>query len=131
MTVTDLFTRRVERLDKAQHETNQRLGRVEDTLGRVATVLEVHSRHFERIEDVLIAMSAGIDRVGERVDRLGERVDRLGERVDRFGERLDRLTTAFARGRSRDLLRFDDHERRLRSVESKGARKASAEKPRR
>ncbi len=48
MGVVDLRVRRLERLEKAQMETNKRLGRVEDTLTRVVDVLEVHSRHFER-----------------------------------------------------------------------------------
>ena len=30
-----------------------RLEGIEDSLGRVVTVLEVHTRHFERLEDAL------------------------------------------------------------------------------
>jgi hypothetical protein len=63
MTVVDLTLRRLGRLEKAQQETNKRLGRVEDVLGRAVDVLEVHSRHFERMEEALIGIS-------ERVDRL-------------------------------------------------------------
>lgn len=89
MAIVDLNARRFERLEKVQKETNDRLGRVEDALGRVVDVLEVHSRHFERMEGALIGIS----------------------------ERVDRLTTAIARGRTRDLTRLEDHERRLRVME--------------
>jgi hypothetical protein len=97
MAIVDLTLRRLERLEKVQRETNERLGRVErslggvqETLGRVAEILEAHSRHFERMEDALIGIS----------------------------ERVDRLTTAIARGRTQDLARLDEHERRLRTLES-------------
>jgi hypothetical protein len=71
MPVVDLAARRLERLEKSSRETNERLGKVEDALERVATILETHSRHFERKEDALIGVS----------------------------ERIDRLTAAIARGR--------------------------------
>ena len=109
MTVIDLTTRRLERLEKAQKDTNQhlarvddRLGHVEDSLGRIAMVLEVHTRHFERIEDAILG---------------------LATRVDRMADRLDRLTTAIARGRTQDLARFDRIERRLLPLESRAKRK--------
>jgi len=92
MTVLDLTTKRFERMEKAQRETNERLHHVEDTLERVVTVLEVHSRHFERMEDAMIGIS----------------------------ERVDRLVTAIARGRTQDLARLDDHDRRIRVLERRG-----------
>jgi len=95
MSVVDLTSRRLERLEQAQKETNQRLGRVEDALDRVVAVLEVHSRHFERMEDALVGIS----------------------------ERVDRLTMAIARGRTQDLARLDDHERRLRTLERRNGRR--------
>lgn len=95
MAVVDLTLKRLERLELAQRETNKRLGRVEETLGRVVDVLEAHSRHFERMEDALIGIS----------------------------ERVDRLTTAIARGRTQDLARLDDHERRLRTLERRNGRR--------
>jgi hypothetical protein len=95
MTVVDLTLRRLGRLEKAQQETNKRLGRVEDVLGRAVDVLEVHSRHFERMEEALIGIS----------------------------ERVDRLTSAIARGRTRDLARLDDHERRIRTLERRDGRR--------
>jgi hypothetical protein len=55
MPMVDLTLKRLDRLEKAQRETNERLGRVEkslggvqESLGRVVDVLEAHSRHFER-----------------------------------------------------------------------------------
>jgi len=95
MAVVDLTVKRLERLAKAQHETNERLGRIVD-------VLEVHSRHFERVEDALLG---------------------IAERVDHLGARMDRLATAIARGRTQDLVRLDDHERRLRSLERRNGRR--------
>ena len=95
MAIVDLTARRLERLEKAQHETNDRLGRVEDALGRVVDVLEVHSRHFERMEEALIGIS----------------------------ERVDRLTTAIARGRTQDLTRLQNHERRLRVLERRNGKR--------
>jgi len=102
MALVDLTATRLERLEKAQRETNDRLGRVEEsiggvqeTLGRVVDVLEVHSRQFERMEDALIGIS----------------------------ERVDRLTTAIVRGRTQDLGRLDDHERRLRVLERRNGRR--------
>ena len=92
MTVIDLTTRRVGMLERAQRETNERLegidGRlegIEDSLGRVVTVLEVHTRHFERLEDALLGISS----------------------------RMDRLVSAIARGRTGDLARLATIERRL------------------
>lgn len=95
MAIVDLTARRLERLERAQKETNDRLGRVEDALGRVVDVLEVHSRHFGRMEEALIGIS----------------------------ERVDRLTTAIARGRTQDLTRLEDHERRLRSLERRNGKR--------
>jgi hypothetical protein len=95
MAVVDLTVRRLERLEKAQLETNHRLGRVEDSLARVVDVLEVHSRHFERMEEALLGIA----------------------------ERVDRLTSAIARGRTQDLLRLDDHERRLRTLERRNGKR--------
>ncbi len=95
MVVVDPTLKRLERLEKAQLETNHRLARVEDSLGRVVDVLEAHPRHFERMEDALIGIS----------------------------ERVDRLTTATARGRTRDLARLDDHENRIRALERRGRQK--------
>jgi hypothetical protein len=102
MAVVDLTVKRLERLEKAQRETNERLGRVErslgdmqETLGRVVDVLEVHSRQFERMEDALVGIA----------------------------ERVDRLTTAIVRDRTQDLARLDDHERRLRVLERRNGRR--------
>jgi archaellum component FlaC len=95
MAIVDLTARRLGRLEKGQQETNDRLGRVEDALGRVVDVLEVHSRHFERMEEALIGIS----------------------------ERVDRLTSAIARGRTQDLVRLQDHERRLRVLERRNGRR--------
>lgn len=95
MAVIDLTAKRLERLEKGQQETNEQLRRVVD-------VLEVHSRHFERVEDALIGVA---------------------ERVDNMAARLDRLATAIARGRTQDLLRLDDHERRLRALERRNGRR--------
>ena len=95
MAVVDLTARRLERLEKGQHETNERLG------GRIVDVLEVHSQHFERVEEALLG---------------------IAERVDSLGARVDRLATAIARGRTQDLVRLDDHERRLRALERRNGR---------
>jgi hypothetical protein len=48
MTVVDLTLKRLERLEKSSHETNE-------LLGRVVTILEAHSRQFERVEDSSMA----------------------------------------------------------------------------
>lgn len=40
-----------------------------------------------------------------------------------ISERMDRLTAAIARGRTKDLSRLDDHERRLHSLESQRQRR--------
>ena len=94
-TPIDLTTRRFERLEKAQKETNVRLEKVENALAGIANILESHSRHFERMEDAMLGVS----------------------------DRIDRLTSAIARGRTQDLVRFDDHDRRIRALESAGRRK--------
>ncbi|HEX8792497.1 MAG TPA: hypothetical protein VF765_16230 [Polyangiaceae bacterium] len=103
MTVIDLTTRRVGKLERAQRETNERLagidGRlegIEDSLGRVVTVLEVHTRHFERLEDALLGISS----------------------------RMDRLVSAIARGRTRDLVRLASIERRLDRLSKRRPRRA-------
>ena len=98
MTVVDLTTKRFERLERNQRETNDRLGRIEEALTRAVDVLEAHSTHFIRVEDALIGIA----------------------------ERVDRLVAAIARGRTQDLARFDDHERRVRTLE----RKRRARRPR-
>lgn len=85
----DLVTRRLERLEKGQRDTN-------DALARVAEILEVHSTHFERMEGVLAEMSA---------------------RIDGMSGRIDRLASALIRGRTQDLARWADAERRLRALE--------------
>jgi hypothetical protein len=103
MTVIDLTAGRLERLAKRQQETNA-------TLSRVVEILEAHSSHFERIEDALIGISEGVESFGAHLDALGARVDRL--------------TTAIARGRTQDLERFADHERRIRTLEGKRRRPA-------
>jgi hypothetical protein len=90
----DFAARRFERLEKAQRETNERLEKVEETLGRVADILEVHSRHFERIEDALLGISA----------------------------RVDRLTTVLTRARTQDLGRIQDIDKRLRALERRSRR---------
>jgi septal ring factor EnvC (AmiA/AmiB activator) len=69
----------------------KRLGAVEHAIGGVARILDVHTRHFERMEDALVGMS----------------------------ERFDRLAHAIVRSRTEDLGRFEDHERRLRALERK------------
>ena len=109
MTVIDLATRRIDRLEKAQRETNERLGRIEDSLGRVVTVLEVHTRHFERLEDAIYGVA--------------EHVDRVAEHVDRVADRVDRLSVAIARGRTQDLERFVRIERRLNVLERRPQRR--------
>jgi hypothetical protein len=89
MNVVEMTTKRFERLERTQRETNLRLGRIEDSLTRVVEVLEAHSTHFVRVEDALIGIA----------------------------ERVDRLVTAIARGRTQDLARFDAHDRRLGALE--------------
>jgi hypothetical protein len=84
MNVVNLATKRFEKLERAQRETNARLGRIEDTLTRAANALDVHS-------DVLLTIA----------------------------HRIDGLVAAIARGRTQDLVRFDDHERRIRALERK------------
>jgi chromosome segregation ATPase len=95
MAVVDLTLRRLERLEKVQQQTNEQLGRIVD-------VLEAHSRQFERVEEALIG---------------------IAERVDNMSARIDRLTTAIARGRTQDLARLEDHERRLRMLERRNGRR--------
>ena len=91
MAIVDLTARRFDRLEKGQRETNVLLGQVSNVLGHGVEILEAHSRHFERMEDAMIGIA----------------------------ERIDRLVSAIARGRTQDLARFDDHERRLRPLESR------------
>ena len=91
MAIVDLTARRFDRLEKGQRETNVLLGQVSNVLSHSVEVLEAHSRHFERMEDAMIGIA----------------------------ERIDRLVSAIARGRTQDLARFDDHERRLRTLESR------------
>lgn len=109
MTTIDLTTRRLDRLDKAQRQGNT-------LLGQCVKVLEAHSRHFERMEEAMIGIAQRVDRLAEHVDRLVDHVDHLAGRLT---GRLDRLTAAIARGRTQDLARFDDHERRLRTLEAR------------
>ena len=90
MAIVDLTARRFEQLEKTQRETNTLLGGVSNVLNHSVEVLEAHSRHFERMEDAMIGIA----------------------------ERIDRLVSAIARGRTQDLARFDDHEHRLRRLES-------------
>lgn len=98
----DMATKRFERLEKAQRGTHDRLEKVEDTLGRVADILESHTAHYQRIENALFAVS---------------------DRVDLLADRVDRLATAIIRGRTQDLEGFAEHERRLRALEPKRPRK--------
>ncbi len=107
MAVIDLIARRLERLEKAQKETNE-------TLDRIIEVLESHTHQFERMEDVLAGLSDGVQLVAARVDVLTSR--------------LDRLATALASGRTQDLIRFDEHEKRLRALEQRGRRVRNARK---
>jgi hypothetical protein len=65
----DLATKRFERLERAQQQTNERLGNVEDAPGRVVEVLEAHSQHFERMEDALIGISERMDRLTAAIGR--------------------------------------------------------------
>lgn len=95
-------TRRFERLERGQRESNERLGRIEDTLGHVAAILDAHSAHFTRLEGALLGVAEGVDRLVGRIDR---------------------LANAIARGRTRDLERFDDHERRLHALERRRPRR--------
>ena len=99
MAIADPTLRRLDKLEKAQRETNAQIAelktQVQDSLGRVVKVLEAHSRHFERMEDALIGIS---------------------ERFDGLAGRMDRLVTAIARGRTQDLACLDDHERRLHAA---------------
>jgi hypothetical protein len=90
--IVDLTARRLKRLEKGQAETNALLAGMSGSMGHVVEVLEAHSRHFERMEEAMIGIA----------------------------ERVDRLTAAIARGRTQDLARFDDHERRLRALERPG-----------
>jgi archaellum component FlaC len=109
MTVIDLAARRFERLEKAQRVTNERLANIEDTLGRVVTVLEVHTEALHAIAD--------------RVDRMCDRVDRVSDRIEGVSDRLDRLTVAIARGRTQDLERLTRVERRLTTLERRRPRR--------
>jgi hypothetical protein len=63
MAVVDLTARRLERPEKRQQQTNEQLGRIVD-------VLEVHSQHFERVEDALIGIAERVDNMAARMDRL-------------------------------------------------------------
>lgn len=90
MPVIDLTTRRFERVEKLLGQMSGAIAHTSGIMEHIAEVLEAHSRHFERMEDAMIGIA----------------------------ERVDRLTVAIARGRTQDLARFDDHERRLRALES-------------
>ena len=98
MSVLNLTTKRFARLERAQRETNERLGRLEETFTRAANTLDAHSDHFERLEDALIGISAGIDRMSDRIDL---------------------LVGAITRNRTQDLTRFADHDRRIHVLERK------------
>ena len=98
----ELQTKQFDRLERTQRETNDRLGKVEDAVGRVVEVLEAHSRHFERMEEALFGIS----------------------------DRMDRLTSAIVRGRTSDLARLEAVERRVRGIEAKAGRRRKKE-PRR
>ena len=95
MTVLNLTTKRFERLERTQRETNERLGRLEETFTRAANTLDAHTDHFGRIEEAVLRMSASFD------------------------ELRDFLIGAITRNRTQDLARFEDHERRLRTLERK------------
>jgi hypothetical protein len=100
MTVVDLTSKRLDRLEKSMRaltaRTDARFGRLEGALGQIVGILEAHTLQFERMEAVLIGVS---------------------DRIDRLTDRVDRLTSALIRGRTQDLVRFEDHERRLRTLE--------------
>jgi predicted nucleic acid-binding Zn-ribbon protein len=100
--IVDLTLRRLDKLEKAQRATNTQIAelrtQMQDSLGRVVEVLEAHSRHFERMEEALIGISEG---------------------VDGLSGRMDRLVSAIARGRTQDLARLDDYQRRLHTVETR------------
>jgi septal ring factor EnvC (AmiA/AmiB activator) len=81
----------VARVEQGVARVEKRVGGVEEAVGGVARILDVHTRHFERMEDALIGIS----------------------------ERFDRLARAMIRSRTEDLARFEDHERRIRSLEDK------------
>jgi hypothetical protein len=100
MTVIDLTTRRLERLEEAHREMTARLAGMDDSLGRIVTILEMHSTHFERLEDALFGIA----------------------------DRVDRLATAIARGRTKDLERLARIERRLSAVERRRPRRGRAKR---
>ena len=81
MSVIDLTGRRLERLERAHHETNEALARITD-------ILEAHSRHFERIEDALIGVADRVDRLVTAIAR-GRTQDLA--RLDRVEHRVTHL----------------------------------------
>lgn len=59
---TDSTDPRFARLEQAQRKTAERLSKMEETLARVADVLELHERHFERMEKAILGISERVDR---------------------------------------------------------------------
>lgn len=106
MTVVDLTLKRLDRLEKSMRDmtarTDARFGRLEGALDQIVGILEAHSRHFERMEEAILTVA---------------------DRVDGVSARIDRLTNAIARGRTHDIARLEDHERRIRAVERRRPRK--------
>jgi hypothetical protein len=89
----DLTLKRLQRLEDAQTQTNERLermdqrfGRIEDSLGRIVVVLEAHDQRLEQVV-----------------------------------ERLDRLIDLTMRRRTEDDDRMAEVERRLRALEDRQA----------
>jgi hypothetical protein len=91
MPVIDLTARRLERLEKAQQETNE-------NLARITEILEAHSRHFERMEEALIGVAERVDRLTTAIAR-GRTQDLI--RLDKLEHRVGLLEKKRRRGKAR------------------------------
>lgn len=93
-----------------------RLAKLEDS---VMTL----NRAMVQVTEILIDQSQRIDHVSARIDALGERLDALGERLDgrleQLDGRLERLIELQMRSFTEWAGRYQSHEERLSSLETR------------
>ncbi len=84
----DLLAERLQRLERAQGETNERLDRTNERLDQAVDVLGT-------MTNILMALKDGQDRLIERVDRLADAVTRgftdRDEKLEAIRRRVERL----------------------------------------
>ena len=99
----DLLAERINRLEKQGAQTNKRLEQVVAILGGIANTLAGQGKELERHRQIL-----------ERHSQILERHSQL---LQALTERLDRFADSVIVGRTRDIERVGELERRVKTQE--------------